>query len=473
MDAPKAPAVDSTAPRRLWRSLSLLDLFVLSSSSMAPAYSLAAVMGLVVAVAGLGAPLAMIVSTLPIALIAVGFMRLSASHPSAGAAYSWARIAFGDRVGWFTAMLVILAYYFGTIATALPSAVYTLNFALPRLATSPLALGLVGTFWIAFSVYFLIIGARPTARLSAAFLYFELAAIGLLAALAFFHPFTGTPRSGPLSMALTLGTSGWSGLITGAVLAIWISAGWEISNYSSEEASGPPLSPGWGALLGLLGTMAVVWLCTTAFLRVGTVAGFSTHQEDALAYVAARLGGGWISVLMTAAVLVSSAAALWTTMLSLSRGIFAMARDGLLPRSLAAVHPRYGSPTASILAVGIPCAVVMLGSGLVSSAQHTLETVVAVSSIFLGGTFIAGGFACAYLYLKENQAGERHLLSGVVAPAVGSLWTLAFLIYDVWTQQGRFLQAIIVMGLIVALLFAVAAGRWAAGARAEASPERR
>ncbi|MDQ6781015.1 MAG: amino acid permease, partial [Candidatus Eremiobacteraeota bacterium] len=229
MDAPKAPSLGSAAPRRLLRSLSLLDLFVLSSSSMAPAYSLAAVMGLVVAVAGLGAPLAMIVSTVPIALIAVGFMRLSASHPSAGAAYSWARMAFGNRVGWFTAMLVILAYYFGTIATALPSAVYTLNFALPRLATSPVALGVVGTFWIAFSVYFLIIGARPTAKLSAAFLYFELAAIGVLAALAFFHPFAGTPASGHMPIGLTLGAPGLSGLITGAVLSIWISAGWEIS----------------------------------------------------------------------------------------------------------------------------------------------------------------------------------------------------------------------------------------------------
>src|ERR1700737_3614191 len=73
--------------RRLLRSLSLADLSVLASSSMAPAYSIAAVMGLVVAAAGLGAPLALIISTIPIAFIAAGFMRLSEWVPSVVAAF--------------------------------------------------------------------------------------------------------------------------------------------------------------------------------------------------------------------------------------------------------------------------------------------------------------------------------------------------------------------------------------------------
>ncbi|HLW37374.1 MAG TPA: amino acid permease, partial [Candidatus Eremiobacteraceae bacterium] len=205
----------------------------------------------------------------------------------------------------------------------------------------------------------------------------------------------------------------------------------------------------------------VVWFCMVAFLHVGTVDGFTNHQEDALAYVASRLGGGWVTGLMTAAVLVSSAAALWTTMLSLSRGIFAMSRDGLLPRALAAVHPRYGSPSAAILAVGIPCGIVMLLSGVFSNARDTLLTVVGASSIFLGGTFIAGGFACAYLHIKESGT-SKHLLSGVILPVIGSLWTLAFLIYDVWKEQGPFFQRIIIAGIALALIFAVTAGRWVA-----------
>ncbi|MBC5806389.1 MAG: hypothetical protein DLM53_11975 [Candidatus Eremiobacter antarcticus] len=452
-----------TGVRRLLRSLSLTDFSVLSSSSMAPAYSIAAVMGLVVAAAGVGAPLALIVSTIPIIFIAIGFSRLSTDMPSAGGAYSWSRLAFGNRTGWFTAMVVIIAYYFGTIATALPAGVYTVYTAsliVHGLTPSPLAIAIVATLWIAFSTYFLVIGARPTARLSAVFLSFEIIALLIIAVLAFFHPFEGTRPQGALPTGIALGNAGINGLIIGAVFSIWISAGWEISTYSSEEARGPAGNPGAGALIGLIGTVTLVWICMVAFLRVGTVPGFTEHQQDALAYIAERLGGGWVAVLMTAAVLVSSAASLWTTMLSLSRAVFAMGRDGLLPEVFAAVHPKYGSPWAAILAVGLPCMAVMLVSGILTSARNTLSTVVGASSIFLGATFIVTGLACAYLYGK--RAERTHLLSGIVLPAVGALGTLGFLVYNVTKQQEPLLQGIIAGGLILALIFAAVAGRWVA-----------
>ena len=443
--------------RQLFRTLSLADLSILASSSMAPAYSLAAVMGLVVAAAGTGAPLALIVSTIPIAFIAIGFMRLATEKPSAGGAYTWARIAFGNRVGWFTAVLIIIGYYFGTVATAFPAGVYTISIAMPHATATPLAIAIAGICWTAFSAYFLIIGARPTARLSAVFLAAEVGALVLISVLALVRPFSGTPALG--NPGISMGATGLVGLIVGAVLSIWVSAGWEISTYSSEESTGAPTTPGAGALVGLLGTMALVWFCMLAFLHVGSVGGFTSHQDDALAYVAQRLGGGWISLLMVANVLVSSAAALWTTMQLLSRAVFAMGRDKLLPASLALVHPKFGTPWVAILVVSIPVALILLVSGFASSAQHTLATVVSGSSIFLGSTFIITGLACASLHFRQG-AGQRHILSGIALPAVGALWTLAFLIFDVWKQQETFVQGLTVAGIACALIFSFSAGRW-------------
>jgi basic amino acid/polyamine antiporter, APA family len=453
---------EQTVVRRLLRSLSLVDLSVLASSSMAPAYSIAAVMGLVVAAAGVGAPLAVIVSTIPITFVAIGFMRLSMAKPSAGGAYTWSRTAFGDRVGWFTAVLVIIAYYFGTLASAVPAGVYTIN-ALSLLqvhvAATPLSIAIAGVLWTIFSTYFLIIGARPTALISAVFLAIEIAALLIIAAIAMLHPFVGSPSPTHLPIGITIGATGIAGLIVGAVLSIWLSAGWEIATYSSEESTGASTTPGAGALIGLLTTMALVWFCMVAFMHVGTVDGFTHHQDDALAYVAQRLGGGWIAGLMVANVLVSSAAALWTTMLVLSRAVFAMGRDGLLPRVLAGVHPKYGSPWVSILTVSIPVALLLLYSGFVSSAQQTLNTVVTGSSIFVGSTFIITGLACACLHTRQ-QPEQRHGFTGVVLPAIGALWTLGFLIYDIWTQQPAFIQWATVAGIAIAFIFALLAGRW-------------
>jgi amino acid transporter len=445
------------APRKLLRSLSLADLLVLSSSSMAPAYSLAAVMGLVVAAAGLGAPFALVVSTIPIAFIAVGFMRLTTLMPSAGAVYTWTRAAFGNRVSWFMAMLVLIAYFFSVIATALPTGVYTLKLVLPSAGDSPLAIAVAGVAWIAFSTYFLIIGARPTALLSAIFLAVEVAAILLIAGIAFAHPYTGTPPPQSALAGLTLGSFGWSGVMAGALLSVWITAGWEISSYSSEESSKGGGSAGKAALIGLLATFAVVLLCEIAFLRVGTVSGFSQHQDDALAYVGSRIGGGWIQLLMTATVLVSSAAAIWTSMLILSRSIFAMGRDGLLPHGLAAVHPRFGSPWIAILLVSVPSAAVMLIAGLGASAQATLLNAVGGASLFLGATFIIGAFACVTLYATREPG--RHVLTGIVLPALGGFGTLALVIRYVATQD-RFFQALAAGGLLIAFIFALTAGWW-------------
>lgn len=443
---------------KLFRTLSLADLSVLASSSMAPAYSLAAVMGLVVAASGTGAPFALIVSTIPIAFIAIGFMRLATERPSAGAAYTWAQWAFGSRAGYFTAVLIIVGYYFGALACALPAAVYTVELIVPHAAASAAAMAIAGICWTVFSAYFLIIGAQPTAKLSAIFLAVEVGALVLVAIVALNHPFTGTA---PLGRAgFSLGATGLTGLIVGSVLSIWVSAGWEISTYSSEESKGPATTPGAGSLVGLLATMALVWFCMVAFLHVGSVDGFSSHQADALAYIAARLGGGWVATLMVVTVLASSAAALWTTMQLLSRAVFAMGRDRLFPSALASVHPKFGTPWVATIAVSAPILLILLACGLVSTAQQALQLVVSGSSIFLGLTFIIVGFACAKLHLQARDR-PRHAFSGIILPAFGALWTLGFLVFDVWTQQTPVVQALTAAGVIAAVIFSATAGRWA------------
>jgi amino acid transporter len=445
--------------KRLAKSLSLTDLLVLSSSSMAPAYSLAAVMGLVVATSGTGAPFALLVSTIPIAFIAIGFMRLTSTMPSAGAVYTWSRAAFGDRGSWFTAMMLVIAYYFGSLASAFPTSVYTLKLIDPTASSSPVAIAVVSCMWVAFSTYFLVIGARPTAMLSAAFLIVELFAVLLIAELAFAHPFTGTPPTHLAVAGLTVGEFGWSGVAVGAALSIWITAGWEISSYSSEETAKGGNVAGIGAIVGLLGTFAIVGLCEIAYLRVCTVAGFTDHQEDALAYVASMVGGRWVELLMTAAVLVSSAAALWTTMQLLSRGIFSMGRDGLLPRVLATVHPKYGSPWVSILAVSVPIAAIMLLAGFATTAQQELQTVVGASSIFIGATFIITGLSCVRLHIGSKMSAAAPLMTGIILPGLGALGTLGFLIFYVKTQ-GTVLQELTAAGCGVSLIFALFAGTW-------------
>jgi len=110
--------------------------------------------------------------------------------------------------------------------------------------------------------------------------------------------------------------------------------------------------------------------------------------------------------------------------------------------------------------VAAPVIVLLLFSGLVASAQTTLNTVVTGSSIFVGSTFVITGLACASLHLR-HEPGQRHPVTGIVLPTIGALWTLGFLIYDVTKQQSSFIQWITLVGFLAAFIFAVTAGRWA------------
>ena len=86
-------------------------------------------------------------------------------------------------------------------------------------------------------------------------------------------------------------------------------------------------------------TTIVLVFCMVAFLHLGTPKGFADHESDSLAYVGDLLGGGVWRWLMVAAVMISSLSTLWTTILYLSRSVYAMGRDRVLPRATRPARP--------------------------------------------------------------------------------------------------------------------------------------
>ncbi len=129
-------------------------------------------------------------------------------------------------------------------------------------------------------------------------------------------------------------------LIAAVAIGIWMIDGWEVSASTAEEAYDGSTAPGAGGLAGLLLTAVVLWICMTAFLRVGTLDGFAAHEGDALAYVGDAIGGGAWRIAITVTVLVSLAASLQTTLVYLSRSFYAMGRDGVLPERFGTLDLR-------------------------------------------------------------------------------------------------------------------------------------
>jgi hypothetical protein len=273
--------------RALPRVLGLFDVSILASAAMGPAYSLAATMGPMVAAAGNGATLALALLAGVMVCIALAFSQLTRVMPNAGSSFSWIASAFGRETGSYAAWLLLLSNYFATMTTALPAATYTLDLFAPGLAVSPLWDAAVGALWIVASTILLYFGLRPTAFTTAIFLLAELGVVAASAIAALIvHP--APERAIAASVPLP---NPALGIVTAMVLAIWMIDGWEVSAAASEEATGPAETPGRGGIVALLTTTAILLFAMTAYVHVGSVAGFTANQTDAMGYVADRLGG--------------------------------------------------------------------------------------------------------------------------------------------------------------------------------------
>src|SRR4029077_5476783 len=143
------------------------------------AYSIASTFGLMVAAAGSGAILSLVVLTIPIVFIAIAFHRLCEDQADAGSTYAWSRVAFGYKPGAFAAWIVVLSYFFAAVAAVVPAGSYTIEilssfgWISPALVNEPHALALAGSCWVLVASALLIGGMRPTARATGLFLGLE------------------------------------------------------------------------------------------------------------------------------------------------------------------------------------------------------------------------------------------------------------------------------------------------------------
>ena len=94
-------AVTETGDKGLKKNaIGFVDALVIGLASTAPAYSLAAVIGLVVVDAGVQAPAVLLASFVPMFFIAAAFYYLNRADQDCGTTFSWVTRAMGPYLGW-------------------------------------------------------------------------------------------------------------------------------------------------------------------------------------------------------------------------------------------------------------------------------------------------------------------------------------------------------------------------------------
>ena len=425
----------------LRRVLALRDLIVVAAAAMGPAFSLATTMAAMIAAAGPWTWLALVLVSLLMAMIALGYKRLGERLRDAGSSYAWIRAAFGPEAGAYGAWVLLVANVFAVLATALPAGAYTLDLLAPRLAANGLAVALVACTWIVATALLLWYGLRPTALFAFGLLAAEVLVLAAAAGISAGHPRPDAVAFAPVPFE-------WGGLVAAMVVGIWMIDGWEVSASTAEEAQGAPSAPGWGGLAGLGLTAVVLLAAIVAFTRVGSAAGFAAHEDDALAYIGDLLGGPWRPVLAVT-VLVSLAAALQTTLIYLTRSIYAMGRDGVLPRALGRLDGR-AEPTAAIVVISALSVVFALIAGLSPSAKGAFDVALQGASWFLGLLFAMSALAAVRFFAAQGTARwSGAVLPGTAAIALVLILGIGFGRDDTVTRG--FIAASAIIGLPLAL----------------------
>jgi amino acid transporter len=171
-----------------------------------------------------------------------------------------------------------------------------------------------------------------------------------------------------------------------------------------------------------------------------------TNADTASLDVMKRIGGTVLYTFFTAAYIAGSFASVITSQASVARILYAMGRDGQLPkRVFAAVHRRFRTPWLGIIAVGIV--------GLLGSILLSLDF---VASIINFGALVAFSFVnlavIKHFMIDRKRTGGAAILKYVVAPGIGFAMT-------VWLWTSLSLTALITgvvwvaIGLIILLGF--------------------
>lgn len=158
-------------------ALGLLSSVVVGLASTAPAYSLAATLGLIVAsggalLAGVKAPAIVLISFIPMYLIAVAYQELNKAEPDCGTTFTWASRTFGPIVGWLGGWGIIAADVICLANLAQVAGAYSFTFvgdlgwsAASGLADSVLWSTVAGVIWIVIMTYICYRGIEVSARL--------------------------------------------------------------------------------------------------------------------------------------------------------------------------------------------------------------------------------------------------------------------------------------------------------------------
>ena len=403
-------------------AIGFLDGLAIGLDSTAPAYSLAAVIGSIVVAVGVQAPGVLLVSFVPMFLIAGAFFYMNKADPDCGTTFSWVTRAMGPWLGWIggwaiftTGVLVI-----GSLADVAAFYFYDL-LDLTELKRSRIAVVGLAVAIIVVMTTICVIGTELSARVQRVMVLAQVGALVLFVVVATIRLITGDVPDASISPELSWlnpFAAPYSGLLAGVLLGVFIYWGWESAVNLTEESDDSVKA----GLAGLTSTVILLLTYVGVAITLIAVAGLKKIERfDDNAGVLGAVADdvlGPLAFLVVLAVITSGLASAQTTILPASRTSLSMASHGAFPRVFARIHPRFLTPDFSTVVIGVVATAWYVGASLVSG--NFLFDSLSALSLMIAFYYALTGIACAIYYRRRLFSSVRSFLFIGLGPLVGA-----------------------------------------------------
>ena len=398
--------------------------------------------------AGPSVVLSFILAGLACMFAAFAYAEIASMVPVAGSAYTYTYATLGELVAWIVGWNLILEY----ALSAAPDANILSANAQQYLAGYNIHLPLWATAFYSpaqhtyFDVFAFLscvligilvaIGIRESAGTNSVLVVIKMGVlvVFVLAAIPFFHPANLQPFA----------VHGVHGIIGAAFIVFFAFIGFDAITTTAEEARNPqrdlPM-----AILGSLGLGALFYV-TVAIALTGMVPASSVNENTPLSSAWQAVGLGRYAGVIIAGAIIGAISIILTAFIGQARIFYVMARDGLLPKAVAAIHPVFRTPARMTIIMSI-CVGVL-------AAMFDLNTLLDFVNIGTLAAFICVCIGVIILRYTQPDRLRRFRSPFVpVFPAIGVILSLVLVFYGtdwiVWTRFGVWM----VLGLIVYAIY--------------------
>jgi APA family basic amino acid/polyamine antiporter len=309
---------------------------------------------------------------------ALTYAELAAANPEAGGLYCYIRDGFGRACAFFYGWCLFLVIASGSVAALARAFSEYFAKVFPISPAGQTVTAVVMTLIVtAVNVW----GTRKSSDLQN---WTTLVKVGIILLLSAVLLSAGHhAREIPSAIAATQHGFGlWSNFGVAMIAVLWAYEGWQFGTYSAGEVIDPQKNFPRAFLAGSLILVGLYLLAVVAYLFALGPLGMA--GSDAIAATAVgQVLGSWASKFVALTILISTFSAANSVLLTAPRVFYAMANDNLFFKKLAEVHPRFHTPAAAVIGLGV-WSCVLVSAGELGSFKKLIEGVIFIGWIFYG-----------------------------------------------------------------------------------------